>query len=106
MFHEGSHAKNWDALITTEYQQVAVSTHDVIDVATDSAFQHTVIVRIVSHDVEGFSWRDDSFKSASATIAGIELAHRIRKKQYALGHARGAKKFNMHTAWQRALFGA
>jgi transposase-like protein len=47
-----------------------------------------------------------SFDSAATTIAGIELAHRIRKKQFALGHARGACRFNMRTAWARALFGA
>jgi hypothetical protein len=47
-----------------------------------------------------------SFDSAATTIAGIELARRIRKKQFALGHARGACRFNMRTAWERALFGA
>ena len=46
-----------------------------------------------------------SFASAQVTIAGIELAHRIRKKQFAIGHAYGARRFNMKTAWDRALFG-
>ena len=49
------------------------------------------------------------FKSVSAatvTIAGIELAHRIRKHQFRLGHARGRRRHSMLTAWNRALFGA
>lgn len=46
-----------------------------------------------------------AFRSASVTIAGIELANRSRKQQFALGHARGAYRFNMRTAWERALFG-
>lgn len=47
-----------------------------------------------------------TFDSAAVTLAGIELAHRIRKGQFALGHARNARRFNMRTAWDRALFGA
>ena len=49
------------------------------------------------------------FKSVSAatvTIAGIELAHRIRKQQFRLGHARRRRRHSMLTAWNRALFGA
>jgi transposase-like protein len=46
-----------------------------------------------------------TFQSASITIAGIELAHRIRKHQFALGHAQGASRYTMRTAWERALFG-
>jgi transposase-like protein len=34
--------------------------------------------------MEGFK----SFRSASITLAGIELAHRIRKKQFSLGRGR------------------
>lgn len=35
-----------------------------------------------------------SFESAGVTLAGIELAHRIRKGQFALGQCRGARRFN------------
>jgi transposase-like protein len=43
-----------------------------------------------------------TFDSATITLAGVELAHRIRKKQFA---ACGARRFNLKTAWERALFG-
>ena len=49
------------------------------------------------------------FKSASAaavTVSGIELAHRIGKHQFWLGHARGRRRHSMLTAWNRALFAA
>jgi hypothetical protein len=46
-----------------------------------------------------------SFDAAMITIAGVELAHRIRKGQFKLGHARGARQYSMRTAWSRALFG-
>ena len=46
-----------------------------------------------------------SFDAAMITIAGVELAHRIRKGQFTLGHARGARQHSMRTAWSRALFG-
>ena len=47
-----------------------------------------------------------SISAASVTIAGVELAHRIRKRQYRLGHARGRRQHSMLTAWNRALFRA
>jgi len=40
------------------------------------------------------------------TLAGVELAHRIRKRQFTLGRARGQRRHTMKTAWERALFGA
>jgi transposase-like protein len=46
-----------------------------------------------------------TFDSAAITLAGVELAHRIRKKQFAIGRARGARRFNLKGAWERALFG-
>ena len=47
-----------------------------------------------------------SVSAATVTIAGIELAHRIRKCQFWLGHARGRRRHSMLTAWNRALFSA
>jgi transposase-like protein len=47
-----------------------------------------------------------SFSAAAVTLAGIELAHRIRKQQFTLGRARGRRRHTMHSAWDRALFGA
>ena len=46
-----------------------------------------------------------SFDAARITIAGVELAHRIRKRQFTLGHAPGARQHSMRTAWGRGLFG-
>ena len=45
-----------------------------------------------------------SVAAATATIAGIELAHRIRKQQFGLGRARGRRRHSMLTAWNRVLF--
>ncbi|MGH8239337.1 MAG: DDE-type integrase/transposase/recombinase [Steroidobacteraceae bacterium] len=45
------------------------------------------------------------FESAAVMIAGVELAHRIRKRQFTLGRVRGRRSHTMKTAWDRALFG-
>jgi transposase-like protein len=45
-----------------------------------------------------------SVPAATIAIAGIELAHRIRKNQFRLGHARGRRRHSMLTAWNRAIF--
>ena len=45
-----------------------------------------------------------SVSAATVTIAGVELAHRIRKHQFRLGRARGRRRHSMLTAWNRALF--
>jgi transposase-like protein len=39
-----------------------------------------------------------SFVRAAVTIAGIELAHRIRKRQFTLSRARGLRRRTMKTA--------
>jgi len=46
-----------------------------------------------------------SFGASSIALAGAELAHRMRKRQFALGHARGRRRHTMQSAWDRALFG-
>ena len=45
-----------------------------------------------------------SVSAATVTLAGIEPAHRIRKQQFRLGHARGRRWHSIRTAWNRALF--
>ena len=45
-----------------------------------------------------------SFAAAAITIAGIELAHRIRKRQFALGHAPKGRRHSLKTAWDGAIF--
>jgi len=48
------------------------------------------------------------FKSVPATIvaiAGMEPAHRIRKRQFRFGRARGRRRHSLKSAWNRALFG-
>jgi transposase-like protein len=47
-----------------------------------------------------------SFTASSIALAGAELAHRIRKRQFTLGHGRGRRRHAMHSAWDRVLFGA
>jgi transposase-like protein len=46
-----------------------------------------------------------SFRSASITLAGIELAHRIRKKQFSLGRGRYRNfgSLMLKQLWDRAL---
>lgn len=45
-----------------------------------------------------------AFDRAAVTITRVELAHRIRKRQFTLGRARGQRRHTMKTAWGRALF--
>jgi transposase-like protein len=45
-----------------------------------------------------------SVPAATVTIAGIELAHRIRKRQFRLGEAPGCRWHSMLTAWNRTIF--
>jgi transposase-like protein len=44
-----------------------------------------------------------SFGTAAITLAGIELAHRIRKKQFSLGRGRYRKAGSLKQLWERAL---
>jgi len=44
-----------------------------------------------------------SFRSAAVTLAGIELAHRIRKRQYALPKGEGGHVQSLKVAWATAL---
>ena len=54
-------------------------------------------------------WAMHGFKSVAAatvTISAIELAHRIRERQFWLGHAFRRRRHSMPTAWNRALVAA
>lgn len=44
-----------------------------------------------------------SFSTAAVTLAGIELAHRIQKGQFALGHVDQHRAMSLKDAWDRAL---
>jgi transposase-like protein len=44
-----------------------------------------------------------SFSSAAITLAGIELAHRIRKRQFSLGRGRYRNVGSLKQLWDRAL---
>jgi Arm DNA-binding domain len=44
-----------------------------------------------------------SFRSAAITLAGIELAHRIRKGQYLLALERRGRASSLKDLWDRAL---
>jgi transposase-like protein len=44
-----------------------------------------------------------SFRSAAITLAGIELAHRIRKRQFSLGRGRYRNFGSLKQLWARAL---
>jgi hypothetical protein len=44
-----------------------------------------------------------SFRTAAVTLAGVELAHRIRKRQFSFGR-RGSRRFlSLKHLWARAL---
>jgi hypothetical protein len=44
-----------------------------------------------------------SFKNAAITIAGIELAHRIRKGQFSFGRGRRRRGWSGKAEWAMAL---
>ena len=44
-----------------------------------------------------------SFGTAAVTIAGIELAYRIRKHQFSFGRGRPRDGGSLKTAWVQAL---
>jgi transposase-like protein len=43
------------------------------------------------------------FTNAAITIAGIELAHRIHKRQFSFGLGRPRRNLSLKVRWQRAL---
>ena len=44
-----------------------------------------------------------SFRTAAVTLAGVELAHRIRKRQFSFGRG-GPRRFSsLKSLWARAL---
>jgi hypothetical protein len=44
-----------------------------------------------------------SFGHAAITIAGIELAHRIHKRQFSFGVGRPRRERSLKVLWDRAL---
>jgi transposase-like protein len=44
-----------------------------------------------------------SFRNASITLAGIELAHRIRKRQFSFGPGRQRRPGSLKQLWDRAI---
>lgn len=44
-----------------------------------------------------------SFDTAKITLAGIELAHRIRKEQFSLGHSAKGQRASLKQQWDFAL---
>jgi len=49
---------------------------------------------------------DDRFKSAlnaAVTISGIELAHRIQKRQFSFGPGTWPRSWSLKRVWERAL---
>jgi transposase-like protein len=44
-----------------------------------------------------------SVANAGITIAGIELAHRIHKRQFSFGLGRQRRNWSLKQRWQRAL---
>ena len=44
-----------------------------------------------------------SFGTAAITLAGIELAHRIRKRQFSFGRGRKRRVSSLKQLWDRAL---
>lgn len=44
-----------------------------------------------------------SFRTAAVALAGIELAHRIRKRQFSFGRGRQRRAWSLKQLWDRAL---
>lgn len=47
-----------------------------------------------------------SFRTAAGTFSGIELAHRIHKRQFAVAYEREGRRLSLKTLWDQALSGA
>jgi transposase-like protein len=56
-------------------------------------------IKILCASMKGFK----SFANASVTIAGIELAHRIRKRQFSFGLGRQRHDWSLKRRWDLAL---
>jgi hypothetical protein len=46
-----------------------------------------------------------SFPTAAVTFSGIELAHRIRKRQFTLAYERAGRARSLKELWDQALSG-
>jgi len=46
-----------------------------------------------------------SFRTAAITFSGIELAHRIRKRQFALAYERNGRPLSLRELWAQAISG-
>jgi hypothetical protein len=44
-----------------------------------------------------------SFRNAAITLAGIELAHRIHKRQFSFGRGRQWRSRSLKQLWDQAL---
>jgi hypothetical protein len=44
-----------------------------------------------------------SFATAAVTLAGVELAHRIRKRQFSFGSGGQRQAWSLKRLWERAL---
>jgi hypothetical protein len=44
-----------------------------------------------------------SFRTDAVALAGIELAHRIRKRQFSIGRGRQRRASSLKQLWDRAL---
>ena len=44
-----------------------------------------------------------SFRTATVVLAGVELAHRIRKRQFAFGRGHRRRVVSLKQMWDRAL---
>jgi hypothetical protein len=44
-----------------------------------------------------------SFRNAGITLAGIELAHRVRKGQFVFGPGRLRQNWSLREQWERAI---
>jgi hypothetical protein len=44
-----------------------------------------------------------TFRTAAITLAGVELAHRIHKQQFAIASQRRSESASLKQLWDRAL---
>jgi transposase-like protein len=64
---------------------------------------------IIEQDHRAIKWRCasmkgfKSFANAAVKIAGVELAHRIHKRQFSLGRGRPRSDRSLRTDWERAV---
>jgi len=94
--------KEWDKFFENQHDAapVWISLPPVTDLTASQPVErdHRAIKRRCA-PMMGFK----SFRTAAITLTGVELAHRIRKRQFSFGRGRQRRVWSLKQLWHRAL---